>query len=652
MTRYCYSPLSGQNHIRHATLHPGRFEDNIFISFQTSPFSNTTSPYEALSYVWGSDKSSLQVYVKGAGPASTNKPQDVEQTEFDHIPITRNLDIVLRHLRYAEAPRVVWIDALCINQEDDVEKGPQVAMMSEIYRLAGRVVAWLGPEENDSNHAMYLLGYLGSQVDVDIASRKMVPAAGCSDPTVGNLDVPLPLRNEDIPSVYHLLCRKWFERLWIRQEIYLAGPEAVVMCGLSQVKWSIFRRGLMCAYIKPPAVLEYTDRYVARLRFLEGFIFHEPILYLVDVRYIFNSAQCHDPRDRLYAIWAFFTDVEKALVPPPDYTQPYEKLYATVIRNFIAHFGSLNSLSECELQQQDGKCPSWVSDWSKPFANFYLSGLAMGFRQFGAWYEFPEPEVLRVMSVYKCTVSKVHQFPVLPRFAGAMLEQLRALLMVVDQEEHHTVEEYTRLLAHDRFAHKMDPLDHAFPDFEQAKRCVEFILSDRDIHSDGNREYVLSPGVRRFLSMSRNSSGFRLVQCTGGYIGVTAAPVQPYDEVHFVLGCSTPLLLRPRGDCQYRVVGSCFVPGLSFGEALLGPLPDDVVPIQKFDERFGRHILAYKNGISGDIFYDDPRLESLPIQLDFDEFRRQLQSNPLAMLYIKPEALKACGVDLNCIDLV
>jgi Heterokaryon incompatibility protein (HET) len=59
----------------------------------------------------------------------------------------------------------MWIDAICIHQKDDLEKGPQVALMGDIYRLADRVVVWLGPEADGSGRAMALIDNIGRQVD-------------------------------------------------------------------------------------------------------------------------------------------------------------------------------------------------------------------------------------------------------------------------------------------------------------------------------------------------------------------------------------------------------------------------------------------------------------------------------------------------------
>ncbi|XXG96583.1 hypothetical protein Hte_002870 [Hypoxylon texense] len=175
MVRYRYTPLPGNNYIRLATIHPGKFEDDIIVSFRTVPFPGPT--YEALSYTWGSKKNSRSVYVSKCDAGTTAALQKICKVKLESIPTTQNLDIALRHLRYGVEPRVIWIDALCIHQADAAEKGPQVAMMGDIYRLAHRVIAWLGPEENDSNNAMALMRLIGLQVEIMLRMDVSTPVS-------------------------------------------------------------------------------------------------------------------------------------------------------------------------------------------------------------------------------------------------------------------------------------------------------------------------------------------------------------------------------------------------------------------------------------------------------------------------------------------
>ncbi|KAH9219629.1 heterokaryon incompatibility, partial [Leptodontidium sp. 2 PMI_412] len=58
--------------------------------------------------------------------------------------VTRNLFLALRRLRKPEEPRVMWIDALCICQENDEEKSHQVRLMGEIYKRCAEVCIWVG----------------------------------------------------------------------------------------------------------------------------------------------------------------------------------------------------------------------------------------------------------------------------------------------------------------------------------------------------------------------------------------------------------------------------------------------------------------------------------------------------------------------------
>jgi hypothetical protein len=73
------------------------------------------------------------------------------------IATTRNLDNALRHLRHSNKSRLIWIDALCINQNNISEKSIQVSNMGNVYRLAKTTISWLGPEENQSSKAINLL---------------------------------------------------------------------------------------------------------------------------------------------------------------------------------------------------------------------------------------------------------------------------------------------------------------------------------------------------------------------------------------------------------------------------------------------------------------------------------------------------------------
>lgn len=81
--------------------------------------------------------------------------------------MTQNLVAALVHLRYLTEPRVLWIDALCIDQQNESERSSQVARMSDIYRLADRVVIWLSPGYEGSEGALSLLRSISHYIEVD-----------------------------------------------------------------------------------------------------------------------------------------------------------------------------------------------------------------------------------------------------------------------------------------------------------------------------------------------------------------------------------------------------------------------------------------------------------------------------------------------------
>lgn len=124
-----YSTLLHDDSIRVLELLPagdGLNEHGIVCRLEDCRLSDDPS-YEALSYTWGQPIFS-----------------EILHTHNGILRITENLTLALRGLRLKDRVRYLWVDAVCINQDDTREKGQQVAMMGLIYKKARQVICWLG----------------------------------------------------------------------------------------------------------------------------------------------------------------------------------------------------------------------------------------------------------------------------------------------------------------------------------------------------------------------------------------------------------------------------------------------------------------------------------------------------------------------------
>ncbi|PMD31843.1 HET-domain-containing protein, partial [Hyaloscypha variabilis F] len=121
---------------------------------------NTPLDYFALSYVWGDPMVIQNILVDGKTfPATVN--------------LVAALDSISKSLGSAG---YLWVDAICINQNDNEERNAQVAMMSSIYKKAYGVIAWLGPEEDRSTEVIEIIKVLAEEIetngnDVEILSK-------------------------------------------------------------------------------------------------------------------------------------------------------------------------------------------------------------------------------------------------------------------------------------------------------------------------------------------------------------------------------------------------------------------------------------------------------------------------------------------------
>ena len=141
---FTYSPLSARQ-IRTLVLHPGCDSDPLECTLEHVSISDFP-PYKALSYTWGA-----------GGKTHTITPHTSAE-----IAITTSLAAALVQLRQVKDPIVLWIDQICINQEDVLERNFQVPLMAEIYTNAKQVVVWLG--EADTTQRVLLAVSLISSV--------------------------------------------------------------------------------------------------------------------------------------------------------------------------------------------------------------------------------------------------------------------------------------------------------------------------------------------------------------------------------------------------------------------------------------------------------------------------------------------------------
>ncbi|KAE9373150.1 hypothetical protein N431DRAFT_482267 [Stipitochalara longipes BDJ] len=172
---YIYEPLSKHpDEMRLLTLMPLSSSDGLEIEISHVPFSSLPA-YEALSYVWGSPDRIHRVAVKTSSGTVHEYTGRSISPEIDlpvpliqptYLSISQNLLVALKYLRLPEEPRLLWIDAICINQDNVPERGEQVKKMGSIYSKARRVILWLGEAADESTLAFATLKSLGEGLDV------------------------------------------------------------------------------------------------------------------------------------------------------------------------------------------------------------------------------------------------------------------------------------------------------------------------------------------------------------------------------------------------------------------------------------------------------------------------------------------------------
>ncbi|KAH8200340.1 hypothetical protein TruAng_005493 [Truncatella angustata] len=309
-----YKQTLNSSEIRLMCLDCGEAEAPIHVTLEVHE-QDSCPEYETVSYTWaGEDGKSDEHKVIYAG-------------EFwDVLPQTINCWYLLQYLRPAKGARVVWVDAICINQNDVVERGVQVAKMGEIYSLCSRVVIWLGR-------------------DVVTKSTKSNRSRR---------------RFEDIleyGSLEDIFSRRYFTRVWIMQELLLA-PYTVI-----PFRDKDFHAG--------PSTVKHLVNLVGQERWNEvgrPWLLHLNASSHLPKRDLYDSLRkmlspdvgATDRRDIIFGILGLIRS-SKPLVP--DYSLSFRDTVIGVSAYLLLALKRLEILFHAGAQKTISTYPSWIPNW-------------------------------------------------------------------------------------------------------------------------------------------------------------------------------------------------------------------------------------------------------------------------------------------------
>lgn len=616
-----YLPLTRPNELRLINIHHGSFDETLALDvFHSTLQHDASDAFDALSYVWGSPDNPQTVKVN-------IKSSDGKMRTFD-VSVTHNLASALQHLRRPDVGRIVWADAICINQQDYGERAQQVLLMGDIYRYAQNVVAFLGPAVDSSAVAMNLINDISRSVEVDFSSglvtSSTVPNA---EPGWADMQKPLAIERDRLLALFHLLHREWFERLWIRQEIGLGGPRAILLCGQNSIEWVSFCRAVFVLHRRPlviSGVLDRNEMDSLRLRLEMAdtvALYSKRSFSFTNLRRQIGKSKCTDQRDRIYGVLGQLRGAAQINIVP-DYNKTVAEVYIDATRKNIRFMGDLSVLCQCELRDtinsddQPFHLPSWVPDWSSPLFSASVHEAQPPFFDQLPAIESIIDNVLRAHGIRCGRVVHVAQ-PFGSSLESAddtlaaqlVREALLGLKENIAKAGNHenAVDAFCRCLWLNNFDSRWVPaVPHEAP-FEECLILTRALLAA----SSPISRAVSLPEASRCIDKLRIACRDRALFVTdNGHLGMAPDCVSIDDEVCVLFGTWKPVVLRPVSQGRHQVVGGdCYVHGLMNAEPILGPLHENLRGLLNPHAVGGLKSAGFKNLDSGRIVDDDVRTE-------------------------------------------
>lgn len=521
-----------------------------------------TPPYQTISYVWG---------------AIDEKDKTFITIDDSHIQVTQNLRAALRRIRHPTNKTTLWVDSICINQQDDIEKTQQVNMMHRIYKHCTRCLIWMGeipviPTEETEEEAVR-------------AARGVFDAIRIWSDMEDEVELPETLATDKAQkaagrALGKLMSASWWSRIWTVQEA-LAPRKARILWGPHTVSWALTVRAadnVMTDYRQawslewmsffPSGDCSYFTAPIVGLRMASQW--KDSNTPPIEMLWRFRYRDASDPRDKVFALFGLDRD-DRSFLPGITSCQYYEldvvDLFKRVTIDLIkdaANGGDDRGLRALigfrgETKRTQG-LPSWTVDWAvsdEPRSQFWVhnhflphftADRGLPILDVNALLSPDDDSIIRLNGIYVDDVVVCSE----PMSDGQQLGgAIEMLLLQVDRYR-----SYLR-----------DSRNNAWRlEKSKGKWRSEFKkLMDMSFIGQAHQHYWLQsywPGQRIFIT-------------SHGCLGLGPSTAKPGDEVWVFSGGRYPFLMRQWGDGgaigeaqDYEMVGDAFIADIMTGQAV------------------------------------------------------------------------------------
>lgn len=532
-----YRPLDpDSNRIRLVRLHAGIVSDNLRCDIMHC---DLTSPqaYEALSYAWGDSTPTHTLHIN------------------DHrLPITTNLASALRGLRMPDKERVLWIDAICINQFDIPERNHQVGQMRQVYEKAVTTLVWLGERADNSHDAFNFVRELAQVVAISKDDAEVLHRG---------------LQNVfDISRVKHwdalddLMNQAWWARAWVIQEVAVSS-RVIVVCGNDTLEWGAFTPALSV----PRSFTEEGEQFWIKTHRTHAQLMKYTLIGSfpdvddadIDLRGLIvqtRSKFASDPRDKVFALLGLATDSHNES-RVPDYSKTVELVYKETMKDIIARDSSLAILEYAGVSRSRLKLPSWCVDWTygegddscSPVPIRTLSWLT---RTFGLGptnssielygHDVSASGPAEPYAVFDETLSML-------QIRGLAMGRISALGIVASGGN------YYEAMTESSSSSLGEKCKNPYPTGEEQEVAI-----DQARHGgfwrDSRGDQAERSRMHSILTSAWEDRRFAVTD--NGYVGLVPSDSEIGDTIWVVAGCEVPLVMRASGGSCYVLIGQCY----------------------------------------------------------------------------------------------